>query len=241
MPDVTIAAVLRNGVDNRLDGVDLIGPHHQELLLTCDQNHIAAYRLAERAFSEEGLGEAVEVDNLLVVYIGELVDRQEALFGIEGEMTRIVVCKIKCLIAIADYEELKETQDRLCIPISGIVLVFDDLLHSPARAYAERFQLDLNDRHAVDEQNDIVPMMAIVRVDAELVNHLKRVLAPVPDVDERVVERRAVVAYEAISFTKDAGSSEDVGSDDVINETSVFGVGKTNAIKRFKFLSKISF
>lgn len=42
MPDVAIAAVLRDGFDNGLHRVDLIRLHHQELLLACDQNHIAA-------------------------------------------------------------------------------------------------------------------------------------------------------------------------------------------------------
>jgi hypothetical protein len=36
-------------------------------------------------------------------------------------------------------------------------------------------------------------MVAIVSVDAQLVDHFEVVFAPVPDVDQRVVGRRAVV------------------------------------------------
>ena len=42
--------------------------------------------------------------------------------------------------------------------------------------------------------------MAVVGVDAQLIDDLERVLAPVPDVDERVVQRRAVVAGEAVAL-----------------------------------------
>ena len=41
--------------------------------------------------------------------------------------------------------------------------------------------------HAVDEQDDVVAVVAVVGVDAELVDDLEGVLAPVLDVDERVV------------------------------------------------------
>src|ERR1035441_7348391 len=38
MPDVTVAAVLVDALDDRLDGVDLIGPHYQQLLLAGHEN-----------------------------------------------------------------------------------------------------------------------------------------------------------------------------------------------------------
>ena len=82
------------------------------------------------------------------------------------------------------------------VAVAGVVLVFDDLLHRPAGVDAERLQFDLHDGHAVDEQDDVVAVVAVVGVDAELVDDLEGVLAPVLDVDQRVVERRAVVAGE---------------------------------------------
>ena len=77
-----------------LDGVDLVRPHHQQLLLAGDEHHVAADHLAERALGEEGLGEVVEVGDLLVVLVGELVDGQEALVGVEGEVAGVVVGEV---------------------------------------------------------------------------------------------------------------------------------------------------
>ena len=74
VPDVAVAAVLTDAVHDGFDGVDLVGAHHQELLLAGDENHIAANHSAECALSEELLSEIVEVCDFLVVYIGILVD-----------------------------------------------------------------------------------------------------------------------------------------------------------------------
>ena len=117
----------------------MIRPHHQELLLTCDQNHVATDRLAESAFDEEALGEAIELDYFLVVYIRKLINREKTLFGIEGEVTSIVVCEVKRSVAVTNHKELKKAKDRLRIAISGIVLVIDDLLHGATGAYANGF------------------------------------------------------------------------------------------------------
>ena len=84
MPDVAVAAVLVDAFDDRLDGVDLVRPHHQELLLAGDEHHVAADHLAEGALLEEPLREAIEVGDLAVVLGRELVNRQEPLVGVEG-------------------------------------------------------------------------------------------------------------------------------------------------------------
>jgi hypothetical protein len=54
-------------------------------------------------------------------------------------------------------------------------------------------------------------MVAVVGVDAELADDLEAVLAPILDVDERVVERRAVVAGEAVNRAEGLGGAEDIG------------------------------
>ena len=100
-------------------------------------------------------------------------------------------------VAVADDEELDEAEQRVGVAVAGVVLVVDDLLHGPARADAEGLELDLDDGHAVDEQHHVVAVVAVVGVDAELVDDLEGVFAPVLDVDEGVVQRRAVVAGEA--------------------------------------------
>ncbi|MNI26626.1 hypothetical protein D3C73_803360 [compost metagenome] len=59
MPDIAVATVLLDAVDNGFDGIDLIWAHDHELLLTRYQHHVAVDCLAQRTFDEEGLGEAV--------------------------------------------------------------------------------------------------------------------------------------------------------------------------------------
>ena len=95
VPDVAVAAVLRGCSSTiALHRIDLVRPHHQQLLLAGDEHHVAADHLAEGALCEERLGEAVEVGDLLVVLVGELVDGQEALVGIEGEVAGVVVGEV---------------------------------------------------------------------------------------------------------------------------------------------------
>jgi len=52
MPDVPVATVLMDAFDNRLDGVDLVRPHHHQLLFAGDEHHVAADHLAEGALLE---------------------------------------------------------------------------------------------------------------------------------------------------------------------------------------------
>jgi hypothetical protein len=114
VPDVAVAAALVDALDNRLDGIDLIRPHHHQLLLAGHQHHVAADHLAQRAFGEEGVGEAVQMGDLAVVHVRELVERQEALVGIEAEMAAVVVGEIPGVAAVADDEQLQEAKQGSC-------------------------------------------------------------------------------------------------------------------------------
>ena len=138
VPDVAVAAVLVDAVNDGLHGVDLIRAHYQELLLAGDEDHVLADHLAERALGEELIGEVVKVGNLDVVLGRELVDRKEPLISVEGEMPRVVVGEVPRVCAVADNEELDEAQERLGVSVTGVVLVVDDLLHRPPRADPER-------------------------------------------------------------------------------------------------------
>ena len=133
-------------------------------------------------------------------------------------------------VAVADDEELHEAEQRLGVAVAGVVLVVDDLLHGPARADAEGLQLDLHDGHAVDEQDDVVAVVAVVGVDAELVDDLEGVLAPVLDVDEGVVERRAVVAGEAVALAEGFGGGEDIRGDDFVEQALELGIRQLNPV-----------
>ncbi len=79
VPDVAVAAVVADALDDGLDRVNLIRAHDHELLLAGDEDHVAADHLAEGAFDEERLRKAVEVGNLRIVFAGELVNGQETV------------------------------------------------------------------------------------------------------------------------------------------------------------------
>jgi hypothetical protein len=54
-------------------------------------------------------------------------------------------------------------------------------------------------------------VVTVVRIDAELVDDLEGILAPVLDVDQGVVERCAVVAGEAVDLAEGMRGGEDIG------------------------------
>lgn len=82
-------------------------------------------------------------------------------------------------------------------------------------------------------------MMAVVGVDAELVDDLEVVFAPVLDVDQGVGKRGAVVAGKVVSLAEDTGGGEDVGSDELINEARKFAIGETDAIEGLEFFAEV--
>jgi hypothetical protein len=64
VPDVAVAAVLLDALDDGFDSVDLVGPHHQKLLLAGDEDHVAADHRTERALGQERVGEPIEAVDL---------------------------------------------------------------------------------------------------------------------------------------------------------------------------------
>ena len=212
-----------------------------QLLLGGDQHGVPADHPAERALGEEGVGEGVEVDDLLVVFVGEAVDGQEALVGVEGEVLRVVVGEVEGVGAVADDEQLHEAQQRAGVAVAGVGLVVDDLLHRPAGAEPQRLELDLHGGHAVDEQHHVVAVVAVVGVDLQLADHLEGVLAPVLDVHQRVVERRAVVAGEAAELPQAGRGGEDVGGDDLQQQPLELGVGEGDAVEGLELLAEVGF
>ena len=230
VPDVAVPRVVLDALHDLLHGVDLVGPHDHELLLALDKHHVAADGLAEGALHEEAGREVVEMRDLLVRLVGELIDGQEPFISIEGKVAGVVVGEVVGAVAVADDEELEEAEQRPGVAVAGVVLVVDDLLHGPAWADAKRLQLDLHTGHAVDEQEDIVAVVAVVRVDAELVDDLEVVYAPVLEVDEGVVQRRAVVASERVDPPQGLGGGEDVGGDDLVEESGELGVCQADAV-----------
>lgn len=198
MPDVTVAAIVVNALHDVFDRVDLVGAHHEQLLLVGDEHHVSADHMAEGAFGQEGLGKVVEVGNRVVLPVGILVDGEEVFLGVEREMAAVVVDEVVGVRPVADDEQLHEGQQRVGEAVAGVLFIIDDLLHGPARADLERLELDLGAGDAVDEKDHVVAVEAAAGVDSELTDDLVVVFAPVLDVDQSEVKRGAVVALEGI-------------------------------------------
>lgn len=81
--------------------------------------------------------------------------------------------------------------------------------------------------------------LAVVGIDTELVHDFVGVLTPVSDVDEGVVQRRAVVTSEAVDTTNGSGGSENVGRDDFLLQPGELAIGERDSIERIKLFTEI--
>ena len=82
-------------------------------------------------------------------------------------------------------------------------------------------------------------MVAVVGVDTELADDLVGVFAPVLDVDEGVVQRRAVVAGEGIDLAEGLGGGEDIGRDDLFKQAGELGVGEADAVEGLELFAEV--
>ena len=119
------------------------------------------------------------------------------------------------------------------------MLVFDDLLHGPARADCQALKLDLHERQAVDQQDDVVAVMAAPGIDTQLADHFETVLAPVLEVDQLIVQRGAVIALEGIAMAKVFGAGENIRADDLIEQAGKLVIGESDAVERLELLAEI--
>ena len=166
VPDVAIAAVLIDAVDNRLDRVDLVrGASSGAFGSLAMRTMYLLIIWPKRALGEEPIGEIVEVSDIRIVPGREPVDRKESLVRVEGEMPRLVVGEVIRIRAVADNEKLDEAEERPGISVARVIPVADDLLHRPPGADPGRLQFDLNHRDAVDQEHDIVAVMAVVGIE----------------------------------------------------------------------------
>ena len=110
VPDETVAVVFIDAAHQMLHRIHLVWPHHHQLLLSFEENHVAADRASQIAFRQQALCEVVEMGDLLVVLARKFVNRKEALFGVECKMTGVIIGEIIGSIAIADGEQLHEAE-----------------------------------------------------------------------------------------------------------------------------------
>ena len=137
MPDVAVAAVLINAVNDGLDRVDLVRAHHQEFLLAGDQDHIPADHVTECTLGKELVSKVVEVSDLCVIPCRKPVDGKKLLFRIKGKVLSVVVSEVQRVSAVADDEELDEAEQRPGVTVAGVILVLYNLLHCPPGADPE--------------------------------------------------------------------------------------------------------
>lgn len=82
-------------------------------------------------------------------------------------------------------------------------------------------------------------MVAVVGIDPQLAHDLEAVLAPIVDIDQRVVERRAVVAREGVAAPQRLRGCEDVGADDIGQEPLEFAIGERNPVELLELLAEV--
>src|SRR3546814_1611720 len=65
------------------------------------------------------------------------------------------------------------------------------------------------------------------------------VLAPVADVDQGVVQRRAIVAGESIAVAQRVRGGEHVRRNELVQQALEFGIRESDAIQRLKLLAEV--
>ena len=84
-------------------------------------------------------------------------------------------------------------------------------------------------------------MIAIVGIDAKLIDDLEAVLAPVLDFDQGVVERCAVFADERFPVPEGLGGCIHVGSDNLVEDPVELAIGQRDTIQGIEFFPEIRF
>ena len=181
------------------------------------------------------------MSDLGVVLGRELVDWKEMLVCIESEVSYVIIGEVPSISAVADNKELDKTEKRSGVSVTGVVLVVDDLFHCSPGADSKRLQFDLNNRYAVNQEHDIVSVMAIVGIDAKLIDELEGILAPVLDINQSVVERCAVFSDERFPIPEGLGSCIHVGSDNLVEDPVELAIGQRDTIQGIEFFPEIRF
>src|SRR5690625_4233625 len=155
-------------------------------------------------------------------------------------MLVVVVGEIPRLAAIADDEQLHEAEQAVRVAGAGITAGINDLLHRAARRDLQRFQFDLHEWQTVDQEDNIVTVVTAFRIDAQLVDDLEGVLAPVPQVDELVVKRSAVFSLEGVASAQSFRVCEHVRGYNRVKKPFEFAICEVDPIKSLELLAKIS-
>ena len=183
----------------------------------------------------DGVGEGVDVELLLEqvrrgAHGGLLVlDLLESGIGLEdgraGEAEKlalgeelldslVILPELGAVALVEDEDDGFVTQRVQHLLVSGLVVLLPLLVALAGFIQRQSELLDGGDDDLVGIV--LVTVVAVVGVDADLVDDLEGVLTPVFEVDEGVVQRRAVVAGEGVDLLQGLGGGEDIQADNFV-------------------------
>ncbi len=126
----------------------------------------------------------------------------------------VILPELGAVALVEDEDDGFVTQRVQHLLVSGLVVLLPLLVALAGFIQRQSELLDGGDDDLVGIV--LVTVVAVVGVDADLVDDLEGVLTPVLEVDEGVVQRRAVVAGEGVDLLQGLGGGEDIQADNFV-------------------------
>jgi hypothetical protein len=244
-----------NALQDALGGHDLVGPHHQQLAIHIE-HAVFGEDVQQRMLGEEGLGEAGQLGDGLVLRIGPPAGEGKAVGGLAlaalaGLLLQMPVAHGVAVVlgqrAIADDEQLHILEQARARP-EAVALVAVDLVEGLADVHAPALQFDVHHRQAVDQHGHIeaggTRVPAFSPTDLVLVDDLQGVVVDVGLVDQVDVLGSAVVALQDLNmvFLNARGFFQNavVGAGDAGGEESFpLGIGECDLVELFQLTAQV--
>lgn len=126
----------------------------------------------------------------------------------------VILPELGAVALVEDEDDGFVTQRVQHLLVSGLVVLLPLLVALAGFIQRQSELLDGGDDDLVGIV--LVTVVAVVGVDADLVDDLEGVLTPVLEVDEGVVQRRAVLAGEGVDLLQGLGGGEDIRADNFV-------------------------
>ncbi len=126
----------------------------------------------------------------------------------------MILPELGAVALVEDEDDGFVTQRVQHLLVSGLVVLLPLLVALAGFIQRQSELLDGGDDDLVGIV--LVTVVAVVGVDADLVDDLEGVLTPVLEVDEGVVQRRAVLAGEGVDLLQGLGGGEDIRADNFV-------------------------
>ena len=126
----------------------------------------------------------------------------------------VILPELGAVALVEDEDDGFVTQRVQHLLVSGLVVLLPLLVALAGFIQRQSELLDGGDDDLVGIV--LVTVVAVVGVDADLVDDLEGVLTPVLEVDEGVVQRRAVLAGEGVDLPQGLGGGEDIRADNFV-------------------------